>query len=260
MVAYPLMISITELNKLQKKILKGAAISAVWLLIWQATALIVNSQLLIPTPLETLKALFVLGQTGSFYLAVLYSLLRIIIGFALGVAVGFAGGVISNKFTLFESFTKPALQVIKAVPVASFIILAFFWFQSKDLPVFIAFLMVLPMVWSTTQTAIAGIDKKYIEMAKVYKLSPAKVFFKIKMPFIMPNFIATCMTALGFAWKSGIAAEIICRPQIALGTLLDQNKGDLDIPAVFALTFVVAILSIILEFALKRVVRRFTNA
>ena len=76
----------------------------------------------------------------------------------------------------------------------------------------------------------------------------------------MPQFIATSMTALGFAWKSGIAAEVICRPQTALGTLLDQNKSYLDIPAVFALTFVVAILSIVLEFTLKRIVRRFTNA
>ena len=243
-----------------KKFLKGAAISLLWLLIWQAAALIINSQLLIPTPLETLNALIVLGQTGVFYLAVFKSLLRIIIGFAIGVTIGFLGGIVSHKFTLFNDITKPALQVIRAVPVASFIILAFFWFQSNELPMFISFLMVLPMVWSATQTALSGIDVKYIEMAKVYKLSPARIFFKIKMPFIMPSLLSTCLTALGFAWKSGIAAEIICRPQIALGTLLDQNKSYLDIPSVFALTFVVAILSIILEFALRKIVRRFINA
>lgn len=243
-----------------KTFLKGAAILSLWLLIWQAAALIVDNQLLIPTPLETLNALLLLGQTGDFYLAVLKSLLRIIIGFILGVTVGFAGGFISEKFSLFDSITAPALQVIKAVPVASFIILAFFWFQSDDLPIFIAFLMVLPMVWSTVQTSLKGIDEKYIELAKVYKLSHTKIFFQIKLPFIMPNFIATCMTALGFAWKSGIAAEVICRPQMALGALLEQNKSYLDIPAVFALTVVVALLSILLELILKRIVRRFYRA
>ena len=64
-----------------KKFLKGSAILLLWLLIWQAAAMIINDIFLIPTPLETLKALFVLGQTGQFYLAVLKSLLRIIIGF-----------------------------------------------------------------------------------------------------------------------------------------------------------------------------------
>lgn len=242
-----------------KKILKGSAILAFWLLIWQTAAIIINDIFLIPTPLETLKALFVLGQTGQFYLAVLKSLLRIIIGFALGITFGFLGGVLANKFLLFNDITKPAIQVIKAVPVASFIILAFFWFKSDELPIFIAFLMVLPMMWSATQTALSGIDGKFIELARVYKLSPIKIFFKIKMPFITPTLLTTCLTALGFAWKSGIAAEIICRPQMALGTLLNDHKNYFDMPSVFALTVVVAVLSIILEIVLKQAVRRVLN-
>ena len=243
-----------------KKLFKGTAILAFWLLIWQAAAMIINDNFLIPTPLETLKALFVLGQTGQFYLAVLKSLLRIIIGYALGVTVGFLGGVIANKSPLFNDVTSPAIQVIKAVPVASFIILAFFWFKSDELPIFIAFLMVLPMVWSETLTALSSIDQKFIELARVYKLSPFKTFFKIKMPFITKTLLTTCLTALGFAWKSGIAAEIICRPQTALGTLLNDHKNYFDMPSVFALTVVVAALSIILEIVLKQAVRRVLNA
>ena len=243
-----------------KKLFKGTAILAFWLLIWQAAAMIINDNFLIPTPLETLKALFVLGQTGQFYLAVLKSLLRIIIGYALGVTVGFLGGVIANKSPLFNDLTSPAIQVIKAVPVASFIILAFFWFKSDELPIFIAFLMVLPMVWSETLTALSGIDQKFIELARVYKLSTFKTFFKIKMPFITKTLLTTCLTALGFAWKSGIAAEIICRPQTALGTLLNDHKNYFDMPSVFALTVVVAALSIILEIVLKQAVRRVLNA
>lgn len=242
-----------------KKTLKIAAISLAWLLIWQALSMIVNDNFIIPSPLETIKALITLGKTKAFYDAAFKSLLRIIIGFTLGATVGFLGGIASNKFSLFNDFTKPALQVIKAVPVASFIILTFFWFQSDEIPTFIAFLMVVPMVWTSTQTALSGIDEKYIELARVYKLNSFKIFFKIKLRFIMPTLLTTCLTALGFAWKSGIAAEVICRPQIALGTLLNDNKNYLDMPSVFALTVVVALLSIILEFILKQVVRRALN-
>ncbi len=243
-----------------KKILKGVAVFLLWLGIWQAAAMIIDNILLIPTPLETLKSLISLAQTGEFYLAVLKSLLRIILGFLLGVAVGFFGAVLSSKWGFFKAVTSPALQVIKAVPVASFIILAFFWFESDKLPIFISFLMVLPMIWATVEMALSGIDNSYLELARVYKLKPLKVFFKIKMPFIMPSFLSTCLTALGFAWKSGIAAEVICRPEIALGTLLEQNKTYLEIPSVFALTLVVAVLSIALEVILKRVLRRAVNA
>ena len=247
-------------NKFFKKTLKGGAVLLLWLLIWQAAALIVNNQLLIPTPLETLESLISLAQTGEFYIAVLKSLLRIISGFLLGVAVGFFGAVLSTKSHLFRAVTRPALQVIKAVPVAPFIILAFFWFESDKLPIFISFLMVLPMIWATVETALLGVDNNYLELAKVYKLKPLKVFFQIKMPFIMPSFLSSCLTALGFAWKSGIAAEVICRPEMSIGKLLEQNKTHLEIPSVFALTFVVAILSIILEIILKHAVGRIINA
>ncbi len=243
-----------------KKFLKGTAILALWVLIWQAIAMIINDNFLIPSPLETAKALFVLSQTGQFYLSILKSISRIIIGFVLGVAVGFFGGIAANKFSLFNDITKPVMQIIRAVPVASFIILAFYSFESSEMPIFIAFLMVLPMIWSTTQTALSGIDKKYLELGKVYKLSFAKVFFKIKLPFIMPTLLTSCLTALGFAWKSGIAAEVICRPQLALGTLLNDNKNYYDMPAVFAITVVVALLSVVLEVVLKQAVRRFLNA
>ena len=178
----------------------------------------------------------------------------------MGVAVGFFGAVLSTKSHLFRAVTRPALQVIKAVPVASFIILAFFWFESDKLPIFISFLMVLPMIWATVETALLGVDNNYLELAKVYKLKPLKVFFQIKMPFIMPSFLSSCLTALGFAWKSGIAAEVICRPEMSIGKLLEQNKTHLEIPSVFALTFVVAILSIILEIILKHAVGRIINA
>jgi NitT/TauT family transport system permease protein len=76
----------------------------------------------------------------------------------------------------------------------------------------------------------------------------------------MPTLLTSCLTALGFAWKSGIAAEVICRPQTALGTLLNDNKNYYDMAAVFAITVVVALLSIVLEVILKKAVRRFLNA
>lgn len=242
-----------------KKILRSAAIFLAWILIWQLAATIVNQQILIPSPLETVNALIHLGATSRFYIAVLLSLLRIILGFSLGVIFGIIGAVLANRFNLFDAVTSPILRIIKAVPVASFIILALVWFYSDTLPIFIAFLMVLPMIWSSVQSGLQSIDKKYIELAQIYKLKPLKVFFQIKIPFILPSFISTSLTALGFAWKSGIAAEVICRPNSSLGTMLQEAKIYISTPDVFALTAVVAILSLLLEAAIKKTLRRYTN-
>ena len=245
--------------KQTKKVLRLAAVFLLWLLIWQLSAVIVNQQILIPTPIETLKALLTLGTTAKFYIAVVLSLLRIVFGFSLGVVFGVLGAVLANRFNLFDAITSPILKIIKAVPVASFIILALVWFYSDTLPIFISFLMVLPMIWSSVQTGLQNIDKKYLELSQIYRLSPTKVFFQIKIPFILPSFISTTLTALGFAWKSGIAAEVICRPDNSLGTMLQEAKIYISTPDVFALTAVVAVLSLLLEAAIKKALRRYND-
>ncbi len=241
------------------KAIKKTLIILFWILVWQAIASIVNLELILPSPLQTVKALFVISRESEFYIAVFSSLSRIVTGFILGVAVGFVGAVLSSRFKLVSELFAPILRLLRAVPVASFIIIAFYWLLSDSVPTLICFLMVLPLIWTTVETALNNIDKRYLEIAKIYRLSGFKTFFGIKLPFIMPNLMSTVLTSLGFAWKSGIAAEIICLPPASLGGLIGSSKSALLTSEVFAITTVVIILSIILESVVKLTLRRFTN-
>ncbi len=245
-------------NKL-KKFLKWTAVSLLWLAVWQLSAAAVGQELLIPYPKAVLLTLIELSSAAEFWRAVLFSMLRITAGYILGVIVGTAGAVLSARFSVFKAVFSPVLHLIRAVPVASFIILALVWIKSAYLAVFISFLMVLPIIWTTVQSGIEGLDPKYLEMARVFGLSPTKTLFQVKIPFIMPSFIASATSALGFAWKSGVAAEVICRPANSLGKLLQDAKLYLETPRVFAVTATVALLSLLLELLVKRVTRRFSN-
>lgn len=240
------------------KLLKKTAILLLWIAVWQLVSMAVALEYLIPSPLSTLRALLSLMKTKEFYVAAIRSVYRILCGFALGVGIGFLCGTLSAKSRIFKDVTSPVVALTKTVPVASFIILAFYWFQSTVLPIFIAFLMVLPIIWSSTETALRSIDKKYVEMGKVFGLSPLKIFFKIKLPLIMPTFITSAITALGFAWKSGVAAEVIARPFDSLGYMLDSAKVYMDTASVFALTAMIALLSLLFEFLFKKVFGRYS--
>jgi NitT/TauT family transport system permease protein len=59
------------------------------------------------------------------------------------------------------------------------------------------------------------------------------------------------VTGLGFAWKSGIAAEVICRPAESLGGMLASAKNYLESAEVFAITATVIALSLIIETLFK---------
>lgn len=246
------------ISTMKNKLIKNILTATFWVAVWQLISMAVGLEILIPSPIKTLTTLFSLLGEGSFYLAVVSSLFRIISGFLLGVILGVIGAVLSVRFPVFDALASPILRFARAVPVASFIILAFVWIKTDLVPVFISFLMVLPIVWDNAQSGILNADKKLIEMGKVYELSEKEITSRIRIPLIVPSFISACMTALGLAWKAGVAAEVICKPINSLGGNLADAKVYLETPTVFAVTAVVVILSLLLETLIKKTVRRFT--
>lgn len=249
----------TSILPVSKRILKGLTVFAFWIGVWYLLALAVNQELLIPTPHKTLLVLLEFAKTAKFWLSVLFSTLRIVSGFLIGVCIGALGGILSVKIKLFDTVLSPILHLARAVPVASFILLAYVWIKTNFIPVFITALMVAPIVWATTVTAIRGIDKSLVEMGQVFRLSKREILLKIKFPQIAPAFISSVVTALGLAWKSGVAAEVICYPEQSIGRLLYNAKTYLETPETFAVTIVIVIISIALEWLMKHFARRWAQ-
>ncbi len=183
------------------------------------------------------------------------SLWRILIGFIAAVLAGTALVMLTTHSRIADRLLAPLLHLVRAAPVASFIILAYVWIAVDILPAFIAFLMVVPLVWSNVREGILSTDKKLLEMAQVFRLGRRRILTDIRLPSLRPYISAACTTGLGFAWKSGVAAEVICCPPNSIGKQLYSAKAYLETPEVFAWTATVVALSIILEKVLIRLVR-----
>jgi NitT/TauT family transport system permease protein len=142
---------------------------------------------------------------------------------------------------------EPLILMIKATPIASIIILALVWISSKNLSVFIAFLMVLPTMYTTILKGLDSTDEKMLEMAKVFKIKGCKLIRYIYMPSIKPYLIAAASLALGLSWKAGVAAEVIGLPSGTIGESLYTAKIYLNTPELFAWTFLIVAISFIFE-------------
>ena len=164
----------TILVKHKKLIYKIFAI-AFWIIIWEAVAVSIDSELIIASPVKVLTTLISLLKSSKFWTSLLYSTLRIIGGFLLALVLGTALAALSSKILIIKTLLEPITSVIKATPVASFIILALIWFGNKNLAIFISFLMVFPVIYLNVLKGIESTDKKLLEMAKVYKFPPLKV-------------------------------------------------------------------------------------
>lgn len=102
------------------------------------------------------------------------TLLRVAAGFLLGMAAGTALGVLTAASKAADAFFAPLRGVVKATPVTSFIILVLLWLTASLTPVFIAFLMVLPIAWANVREGVLAVDAQLLEMAEVFQLPRAK--------------------------------------------------------------------------------------
>ncbi len=253
------MISITAPKKILPGVLRKVLVAAVWLAIWQVAFMFVKQEILLPSPVQTVVRLWELAKLSDFWISALMSLLRIVEGFVLGVAAGVLIGVLTARFSLLYDFFHPAISVIKSTPVASFIILALVWINKPNVPVFIAFLMVVPIIWANVSEGIHQTDKDLLEMAGVFRFSRQKLLSKVYIPSTIPYFFAGCTTALGLAWKAGIAAEILSLPAHSIGSNLYYSKIYIETTDLFAWTAAVIIMSMLLEKLLITVLNRVKN-
>ena len=150
-----------------------------WIFAWQVLSWLVNNPILLAGPLETGKALLDNIVMPSFWKTVSYSLLRIAAGFFAGVGVGLVLACASARFPIIEEIFSPVLALIKAVPVASFVVLLLIWWHSDMLSTAISFCVVLPNIYISTLEGIRSTDHRLLEMAQVFRWSPRDRFFYI---------------------------------------------------------------------------------
>ncbi|MFV0413608.1 MAG: ABC transporter permease [Oscillospiraceae bacterium] len=216
---------------------------AFWLAVWQLASLAIGEELFLPSPFSVAAALARLVVTGSFWLTVCASLARIGAGFLLGFAAGFLLACAAKAGRWVEVLLRPFMQLVRAVPVASFTILAILWVGSRNLSVFVSFLMVLPVVYSATLTGLAAAPPQLLEMAGVFRVPFFRRARAVYLPALMPSLAGGCELALGLGWKSGVAAEVIGLSSGTIGERLYQAKVYFMTPDVFAWTVVVVALS-----------------
>lgn len=218
-----------------------------WLGIWQALSAAVNQEILLVSPIAALRALARLMGTPAFYAAVALSFGAMLLGFVLAALLGALLAVAAYRFPFVDGLLSPLLSAVKATPVASFIILALVWIGTRYLSVFAAFLMVLPLIYTSVLSGLRSTDAQLLEMAQVFEISLNRRARALYLPAAFPYFLTACQVALGMCWKAGIAAEVIGQSAGTIGDKLYRAKLFLATDELFAWTIAIIVLSVLFE-------------
>ena len=157
-------------NKIAPRLHPQILIILFWIILWQFAASLIRNHIFLVGPVDTLRALCEQALLPAFWSAILFSFGRICLGFFLAFFLGLFTGSLAYRFPIVSEFLEPPVQLMKTVPIASFVILALIWTGSRNLSVFISFLVVYPMIHENTKAGLLSTNPELLEMASVFHI------------------------------------------------------------------------------------------
>ncbi len=217
------------------------------LTVWQVASVLLGSEILLVSPVKALSRMIVLVGEKEFFSTLLFTFLRIAVGFFGGLTLGVVLAVLAGRYKIIEYLLWPYMITVKSVPVASFVIIALLWFSASWLSSFVSFLIVLPIVYTNLLSGIRATDKRLVEMADVFRMPKINRIRFIYFPSVKPFLLSGTRLSVGLAWKAGVAAELIGIPEGSIGERLYFSKLFLDTADMIAWTVVVIVISVLFE-------------
>ena len=246
-------------NKIAKHVLGSLLAIAFWLLVWEAVARSIDVSFIFPSVREVFSEFFALFVSKNFYATVFASFLRILCGFSIGILLGTVLAPLTKYFMPARVLISPVMTVLRATPVASFIMVLWLIIGSDAVPVTITAFMVTPIVWQNLSDGFSAIDPALDEVCAIYRIKGLKRLRILVIPTLIKYLIPGIITSAGLAWKSGIAAEIIAYTSNSIGKEIYLAKAYLESGKMLAWTMIVIIFSLIFEALLSLLGRRVAN-
>lgn len=210
---------------------------------------------LLPAPTQILETLADLGARGLLG-HIGASTLRVAAGFGIGAALAVLLGAAVGLNRRAEAILDPTFQALRAIPSLAWVPLLLLWLGIDEAPKVVliaigAFFPVYMGVWS----GIRGVDRKLIEVARLYRLRGVALTRRVLLPAAMPSILTGLRNGLSLAWMFMVAAELIAASK-GLGYLLSDGRETSRADIVLAAIVLLAVLGKISDSLMAAIERR----
>ena len=221
------------------RVLLGLLLPLVLALVWEgAVRAGFTEGRLMPPPSRILATLQGLAASGELWTHAIATLWRVLVGFAIGAAAGIVLGALSGAVEPVRRLIDPTLQALRAIPSIAWVPLFILWlgiFEASKVAL-IAVGVFFP-VYLGVAGAILSVDRKLIEVGRVFRLSRAQLARRILLPAVLPATLISLRSGLGLGFMFVVAAEFMGASE-GLGYLLvdgqQMGKPDQILAAIIA--------------------------
>lgn len=179
---------------------------------------------LLPTPSKVIATLVTLAQSGELLNHVLATLQRVALGFAFGVAAGTVLGAVAGYWTPVRRVIDPSLQALRNIPSIAWVPMFILWFGIFETSkvILIAVGVFFP-IYLSLSGAILGVDRKLVEVGRIFRFSHREMITRILLPATLPTYVIALRSGLGLGWMFVVAAEFMGAEE-GLGFLLVDGQ------------------------------------
>ena len=179
---------------------------------------------LMPPPSAVLHSIWSLAATGELLTHIWTTTLRVASGFALGAAMGTVLGALTGYFRPMRRLLDPTLQALRSIPSIAWVPLFILWlgiFEASKVTL-IAVGVFFP-VYLGVSSGIFAVDRKMVEVGRIFNLSGYQLVRRILLPSMIPGYVVALRSGLGLGWMFVVAAEFMGASE-GLGYLLVDGQ------------------------------------
>jgi len=233
-----------------------AVISVVSVLVfWHVFSVhILKNEFILPSPMQVIGGLerLTLGYLGG---NLLYhtgsSLLIVITGYLIGLGIGIPLGIMMAWHEPVNRIVGPVVAVLRPIPTPAWIPLAILWFGiGMSGKVFVIVLSAMVPCILNSFTAIRETPRELLDAARTMGANKRTLLFEVATPSGLPTIVAGMRIALGNAWATIVAAELVAA-SAGLGFLILAGYRNFEAPVMAAGIISIAIVGLIMNFAFQ---------
>lgn len=220
-----------------------------------------KDSMIFPSPIVTFKALIELLGVSYTYRCLLISLLKMLIGFAIGLVLAFMSALIVRDNDYLYKLLSPTITALKAVPTAAVVFLFMVLVKSKNAPILLVTLISYPILYEALVNGMRNIDRQIMDAVKLDGTRFSQKVFRIQLPLALPYLVVGVISSFSLSFKIEIMAEIITGyTQDGLGSLIKavQINDPTNMAAIFAYSFIAVILMILVSIPANILLKKMT--
>ncbi|MDE7300894.1 MAG: ABC transporter permease subunit [Clostridia bacterium] len=222
--------------------LSVAFMFAAWAISWSVE----GNELVVPSISSTLSNFFKLFAEEEFWASLGMTFLRTVIAVIISFVVAVLCILLGFAFAPFKAFLSPVIAVCRTVPTMAVTLIIMLVFGAFT-PIIVTMLVIFPMLYAQISTAVDGVDKGLLDMAKTYNVKKSARITKIILPQVAPAVVGQLGSVISFGLKLTISAEVLAYVNRGIGDMIKNANFSIAIARMSALTLVAVVAGLLVE-------------